>query len=155
MARRTSPGVMPYFSAARQVDLHLDGRLLDDLLDRRTDHAGHVGDERANLLGLGGQFGQIGAVQAHDERVGGAGLRGPDPVLGVRQHLAAQPRITAHHTFDLVHRRLVVGGIGRALTHISPELTLPDWSAIRARPRWEPTSLDPGDPAQLRGCRSR
>ena len=71
IGRRCPPNIAggdAVFLRRGEVDLHLDSRLRDHLLHRRTDHAGHVRDQRANLIGLGGQFGQIGPVHPDDQR---------------------------------------------------------------------------------------
>ena len=52
-ARRTSPGLMPSVLRPVEVDLELEGRLLDRQLDPRCLDPVDAGDQLAHLVGLG------------------------------------------------------------------------------------------------------
>ena len=81
-ARRTSPGVMPYCSAAARLT---STSTVGSSGTVSTAPRGRPASARgpAHLLGLGPQLAEVVTEHPHHQWVRRAGLRGADPVLGV------------------------------------------------------------------------
>jgi hypothetical protein len=93
-----------------EVDLDLQGRLLDQALDLLVGDAVDAGEGLPHLLRLAAQHLQVLAVDAHHQAVARAAEDGVDPLLRVGQHLAVEPGVAVDHLLDAGDGLVVVGG---------------------------------------------
>ena len=147
-------GLEPVPLGGGQVRLDLDLGQLRLVLHLRVGEARDPLEGGAELLGLGPQDLEVGALDPDDDRMAGAGQHLPDPLLQVGLDVGDQARVVVHDRLDLVDR-LVVVDLGVDADPVLAELRPHRLVRLVGLADVGAEVADPGDGGELLGRRRR